>query len=79
MGAMVGQLFAYVSVEGTPFLMRVMNVYRWVVQVVLQPEQAKGFVLQRIVSSNGHLVGSWGANAWSETMNCWQRISFVCQ
>ncbi len=31
--------------EGTPFLMWVMDVCRWIVQVVLRPEQTKGFVL----------------------------------
>lgn len=31
--------------DGAPFLMWVMDVCRWVVQVVLRPEQTKGFVL----------------------------------
>ena len=30
---------------GEPFMMWVMNVCRWIVQVVLRPEQTKGFVL----------------------------------
>jgi putative transposase len=29
---------------GMPFLMWVMDVCRWIVQVVLRPEQTKGFV-----------------------------------
>lgn len=29
----------------SPFLMWVMDAFRWVVQVVLRPEQTKGFVL----------------------------------
>jgi transposase len=31
--------------EGAPFMMWVMDVCRWIVQVVLRPEQTKGFVL----------------------------------
>lgn len=31
--------------SGVPFMMWVMNVCRWIVQVVLRPEQVKGFVL----------------------------------
>ena len=31
--------------DGAPFLMWVMDVCRWIVQVVLRPEQTKGFVL----------------------------------
>lgn len=31
--------------DGAPFLMGVMDVCRWMVQGVLQPEQIKGFVL----------------------------------
>ena len=31
--------------DGAPFLMWVMHVCRWIVQVVLRPEQTKGFVL----------------------------------
>lgn len=31
--------------DGNPFLMWVMDVCRWIVQVVLRPEQTKGFVL----------------------------------
>jgi transposase len=31
--------------DGAPFLMGVMDVCRWIVQVVLRPEQSKGFVL----------------------------------
>jgi transposase len=31
--------------DGAPFLMWVMDVCRWIVQVVLRPEQAQGFVL----------------------------------
>nr|ADO19046.1 transposase, IS4 family protein [Nostoc flagelliforme str. Sunitezuoqi] len=31
--------------DGTPFLMWVMDVCRWIVQVVLRPQQTKGFVL----------------------------------
>lgn len=33
--------------DGAPFLMWVMDVCRWLVQVVLRPEQTKGFVLLR--------------------------------
>ncbi|KGF72153.1 hypothetical protein DO97_12030, partial [Neosynechococcus sphagnicola sy1] len=31
--------------DGNPFLMWVMDVCRWIVEVVLRPEQTKGFVL----------------------------------
>ena len=31
--------------DGNPFLQWVMDVCRWIVQVVLRPEQTKGFVL----------------------------------
>ena len=31
--------------DGAPFMMWVINVCRWIVQVVLRPEQTKGFVL----------------------------------
>jgi len=31
--------------DGEPFMMWVMDVCRWIVQVVLRPEQTKGFVL----------------------------------
>ena len=31
--------------DGNPFLVWVMDVCRWIVQVVLRPEQTKGFVL----------------------------------
>lgn len=31
--------------RGNPFLVWVMDTFRWVVQVVLRPEQTKGFVL----------------------------------
>ncbi len=31
--------------DGAPFLMWVMDVCRWIIQVVLRPEQTKGFVL----------------------------------
>ncbi len=31
--------------DGAPFLMWVMDVCRWIVQVVLRPQQTKGFVL----------------------------------
>ena len=31
--------------SGSPFLIWVMDAFRWVVQVVLRPEQAEGFVL----------------------------------
>ncbi|MCC5616734.1 IS5 family transposase [Nostoc sp. CHAB 5836] len=31
--------------DGTPFMIWVMDVCRWIVQVVLRPEQTKGFVL----------------------------------
>jgi len=31
--------------DGAPFLMWVMNVCRWIVEIVLRPEQTKGFVL----------------------------------
>ena len=31
--------------DGEPFMQWVMNVCRWIVQVVLRPEQTKGFVL----------------------------------
>ncbi|MFN6450602.1 MAG: hypothetical protein RMX59_035480 [Nostoc sp. DedSLP05] len=31
--------------DGDPFMQWVMNFCRWIVQVVLRPEQTKGFVL----------------------------------
>jgi len=31
--------------DGAPFMMWVMNICRWIVQVVLRPEESKGFVL----------------------------------
>jgi putative transposase len=31
--------------DGAPFMMWVMDMFRWLVQVVLRPEQTKGFVL----------------------------------
>jgi len=31
--------------DGTPFMQWVMDVCRWIVQVVLRPEQTKGFAL----------------------------------
>lgn len=31
--------------DGAPFMMWVMDVCRWLVQIVLRPEQTKGFVL----------------------------------
>jgi transposase len=31
--------------DGTPFMIWVMDICRWIVQVVLRPEQTKGFVL----------------------------------
>lgn len=33
--------------DGNPFLMWVMDVCRWIVEVVLRPEQTKGFVLPK--------------------------------
>jgi len=38
--------------DGTPFLIWVMDVCRWIVQVVLRPEQTKGFVLLKSVGSS---------------------------
>jgi len=35
-----------------PFLIWVMDVCRWIVQVVLRPEQTKGFVLLKSVGSS---------------------------
>jgi len=33
--------------NGTPFMCWVMDLYRWIVQVVLRPQEHKGFVLLR--------------------------------
>ncbi len=38
-------LWADGGFDGAPFMMWVMDVCRWIVQVVLRPEQTKGFVL----------------------------------
>jgi len=40
---------------GAPFLMWVMDVCRWIVQVVLRPEQTKGFVLLKKRGGRAHL------------------------
>jgi putative transposase len=48
MGKAVGRLttiWADGGFDGAPFLMWVMDVCHWIVQVVLRPEQTKGFVL----------------------------------
>jgi len=56
--------------DGTPFLIWVMDVCRWIVQVVLRPEQTKGFVLLKSVgSSSARSAGWWGRADWLETMN----------
>ena len=48
--------------DGQPFLMWVMNVCCWIVQVVLRPEQTKGFVLLKkrwvVERTFGWLMGS---------------------
>lgn len=48
--------------DGNPFLVWVMDVCRWVVQVVLRPEQTKGFVLLKkrwvVERTFGWLMGS---------------------
>ena len=47
--------------DGEPFMMWVMDVCRWIVQVVLRPEQTKGFVLLKkrwvVERSFGWLMG----------------------
>jgi len=51
--------------DGTPFLIWVMDVCRWIVQVVLRPEQTKGFVLLKSVgSSSARSAGWWGRADW---------------
>lgn len=48
--------------DGEPFMQWVMHVCRWIVQVVLRPEQAKGFVLLKkrwvVERTFGWLMGS---------------------
>jgi putative transposase len=48
--------------DGNPFLVWVMDVCRWIVQVVLRPEQTKGFVLLKkrwvVERTFGWLMGS---------------------
>ena len=48
--------------DGEPFMMWVMDVCRWIVQVVLRPEQTKGFVLLKkrwvVERTFGWLMGS---------------------
>lgn len=48
--------------DGEPFMQWVMNVCRWIVQVVLRPEQTKGFVLLKkrwvVERTFGWLMGS---------------------
>ena len=39
--------------DGTPFMQWVMDVCRWSVQVVLRPEQTKGFVLLKKRACSG--------------------------
>jgi transposase len=54
-------LWADGGFDGAPFLMWVMDVCRWVVQVVLRPEQIQGFVLLKkrwvVERSFGWLMG----------------------
>jgi len=40
--------------DGEPFMRWVMDVCRWIVQVVLRPKQTKGFVLQKTLGSRAH-------------------------
>jgi len=49
---------------GAPFLMWVMDVCRWIVQVVLRPEQTKG-CCQKTVGGRAHLRLADGLSAIS--------------
>jgi len=40
--------------DGEPFMRWVMDVCRWIVQVVLRPKQTKGFVLLKTLGSRAH-------------------------
>lgn len=57
--------------SGEPFMKWVMDTCRWIVQVVLRPEQTQGFtVLKNGGSWSGRSDGSCTADAWSEIMSC---------
>jgi len=45
-------------VDGEPFMRWVMDVCRWIVQVVLRPKQTKGFVLLKTLGSREHWMMS---------------------
>jgi len=57
--------------DGEPFMRWVMDVCRWIVQVVLRPKQTKGFVLLKTLGSRAHWR-RWALGDWWETMSYFQ-------
>jgi len=49
--------------DGVPFMQWVMDVCRWIVQVVLRPEQTKGLCCSKTVGGRAHLRLADGVSA----------------
>jgi len=54
--------------DGEPFMQWVMDVCRWIVQVVLRPQQTKGFVLLKTVGGRAHFWLVDGVSAISQRL-----------